>query len=310
MLRSVAKYPQGVSFSRFFPLNDDGTIHLPIAVDPAGEGALIGGAGPFDFSGVESDGAVPIYSKIDDGAVETNLVDLSAALSISAVTVDELVTALNNATITGATFSKVTATGRLKCVFASGSYHQLYGECAKIAMFGQGFGMKILKSDTVKSFQETPVNKDDNSQTNEDANGQEVEVVTPGYRKGCTLAIVDTAEDDELAALVEGGDYDDVTGDYSAPTQDSVKLKFYSEFFHNYYNKGKNFKADLAGVKKISFRNCQGMVGDKTHDITVSDTAYTVNVVSYKDPDNALWPDRVKEDLTYEEYLALDVSNV
>lgn len=310
-LKTVAKYSQGVKFTRFFPYNDDLTVPWPTSVDPAGKNALIGGVGPFDFSGVDSDGAVQILSKIDDGSVETNYVDLSTGVAdLTAVTPTELVARLTAATITGATFSVEAVTGRVKCVFASGSYWQLYGECARIAMFGQGFGMRLIKSDTIKSFNEAPDNKEDNKQTDEDANGNEVEVVTPGYRKGANITIVDVPEDDELLALIEGGVYDYATNGYSAPTSNSVKPVFGVEFFHPYYGEGSSNKPNMAGYRRIWFRNCQGTIGDKAHDIGISETNLTVTAKPYTDEAGVLWSDREKKLLTVEAYLLLDVANV
>ena len=70
MLKVDGKYNFGIVFARIMALNDDLTI-------PEND-MIVGGAGPFDFSGVSAIAAVPLKVKLDNAAVQSLTVDLSA----------------------------------------------------------------------------------------------------------------------------------------------------------------------------------------------------------------------------------------
>ena len=77
-LKKNARYAFGLNYLRVRPLNAD--LSQPEANN------LIGGAGPFDFSGASSAAAVPFVVKIDGGEEKDLTADLSAAVAIAAVT--------------------------------------------------------------------------------------------------------------------------------------------------------------------------------------------------------------------------------
>lgn len=322
MIRASAKYSFGLAFSRFIPLNDDLSIPFSTTVDPYGKNAIIGGAGPFDFSGVAAIAAVDIVIQIDNEDPVTSTIDLSGAVSQSAVTVAELVSALDvmfGLESLSLDASAEAVTGRLKIVSTDTAdppdYIQIYDEAAEIAMIGQGFGMKFVKTDTLKSIGDTPILKDEETFTTTDANALDTEVITDGYRKGATIEIIDSAEDWELLALIESGTYDDsVSGaeEYESPTSEDIKVYFYIESFYEVYQKGTNKKADLVGYVKLSYRSCKGQVGAGTHELGFADGNYTVTCTSYRDPDNTdnVYGDTWRRNLTKVAYDALDVYNV
>jgi hypothetical protein len=66
-LREDAKFEFGPVFWRLMAKNPDGSIPTPSSV--------LGGVGPFDFSGAESEGAVQVIVKIDNAAEIIALVD-------------------------------------------------------------------------------------------------------------------------------------------------------------------------------------------------------------------------------------------
>lgn len=309
-LRTEARFAFGLSFVRFMPLNDDLTLSLPVAVEAAGKGCLIGGAGTFDVSGVDSSDAIPIYSKIDNGAVETNYVDLSGAVDPAAVTAAEMRDALTAATITGATFDLEPVTGRVRCVFATGDYHQLYGLAARIAMFGQGLGIRFYKLDTGQTFTDTPTNKDEETFTATDARGRDNEVITDGYRKGWSGVLTDGAEDLEMAELMEGGDYDEDTEEYESPTSESTKKYFFVEAFYYRYEEGSNLEANFAEYVRKLHRYCKATIGDRSHAREWSPVTYNIKGTAYKAEDGTLYGDTLKQILSVTEYQALDVLNV
>ena len=310
-LREDSKYSFGLVFARFLPLNDDLTIPLPVATDPSGAGALIGGAGPtFDFSDIDSsDDAIPITAKIDNGAEDSQLVDLSGAIDISAVTLVELRDALTAAGITDATFSLQATTNRIQCVFATGDYHQLYGECAEVALFGQGLGILFVKTDTLISLGDTPIVKDEETFTTTDAGGLDTEVISDGYRKGFEAAVVDTAEDWNLRELIEGGEIGD-DGSYEVPTSADSKIYFMVEAFYTQYEEGTNKEADLAGYVQKFHRSCKGAVNERSHEREFADMTYNIKGTAYKTSAGVLYGDTKLIPLTVEEYEALNVETV
>src|SRR5690606_28769853 len=60
---------------------------------------------------------------------------------------------------------------------------QVYGYGAQVTMFGQGFGLKFVKSDTLRTLTSAPVAKEEETFTTTDADGIDTEVITDGYRK-------------------------------------------------------------------------------------------------------------------------------
>jgi len=308
-IRSGARFAYGLPILRLIPLNDD--MSLPVATAVAGgsgAGYIRGGAGPFDFSSVDSIGAVALNLKIDNTTLEELNVDLSAAIDPAAVTVDEMVTALT-AISADWTFTKDATTGRLNGVPTSGEYWQAYGECAEIVLFGQGKGLKIIKSDTVRSFNTEPTQKEDQTQTTTDANGLDTDVIRSGYRKGMTGTIIDTARDLELMAF-EGGVYDEVNETYERPTSSSKKISFMIEAFQSKYVEGANKEADLVGYIQKTYRNCQLTVGEEPQGDAFTDQTYNVVGTPYTTPADVTWPDTFDEEIGVAAFNTLAVDEV
>ena len=309
MLKEDARYGFGLKFARFMALNDDKTIPR---VD-----RMVAGAGPFDFSGVDDISDVVATVKIDNGLEVDLSLDLAAASVQSAVTAEEYVDALNAALLAEsldleATVSLTTGRVELQTTLTSDlpDVVQFYGEGAKLALFGQGFGLKFIKSDTLKSLGDTPTLKDQEEFTTTDANGLDTEILTDGYRKGFSATIVDAAEDFELLALIEGGTYNETTGVYEVPTSSNSKVYFFCEAFYAQYEQGTNKEADLVGYVGKLFRTCKGAPGDKTHERGFADGNYTITGTSYKDEDGVIHGDTRITKYSIEAYEALDLWNV
>lgn len=314
MLRSLANYEFGLPFMRFMPLNADFTI--PTVIN------MLGGTGPFDFSGVDDDTAVALSIKQDNGAVTSIVVDVSTALDTAAVTVAELVTALTTgatpalSTIDIEASSGTGKNGSTRIKLASTNtattptYIQVYGEFAEIALFGQGFGLKFVKADTIQSCSITPTLKEDETFTTVDALGKDTEIISDGYLKGITGTIVDTAKDKELAVLMMGGSYDTVTGIYEAPTSESTRYYFYIEMFYPYYSEGTNQEGDIVGYVQKTIRIAKGAFGDDSHSREWTIGNYTFTGVSYKDALGEVNGSFYEDELTVAEYNALDLLNV
>jgi hypothetical protein len=306
MLRDTADYSFGQDFARFMPLNDDQTLPIP--------DRIVGGIGPFDFSGESNPASIPFITKIDNGAAETVNIDLSGVAAIAAVTVDELFAAINLASPTDVVASKQAVTNRLFVEYngtETPDYLQVYGAASLIGMIGQGLGAKFVKSDTVRVLTDTPILKEEETITTTDAKGLDTELLTDGYRKGATITITDTVNDDwELLQLIEGGTYDETAGTYETPTSEDAKIYFLIEIFYRKYTRGTNKEGDLVGYIRKFFRSCKGNIGDNTHERNWADGNYNITCTTYKDEFDNLIGDTQRKEYTVEEYKALDVYDV
>lgn len=303
-LKKNARYAFGLHYLRMRAINDD--LSQPTADN------IIGGAGPFDFSGVTSIAAVPLTIKIDNAAAVELDVDLTAAVDDAAVTVDELVTALTAAFTAGTvalTASKVAETGRLKIAHATATVLQVYGEAAELAMIGQGFGVKLLVSDTMQSFSQSPVRKDGERITTTDAWGFDTEVITDGYYKGFTANLVDTAEDWEMLGLLEGTPIDS-DGNISSPVYSTRRPIVMVEAFYAKYRKGQNYEGELVGYRKIICYQCKGMGGEQTRERGWSNAPYTIEGKTWIDESGVEQPAWDREELNVPAFNALDIENV
>jgi len=321
MLYEDGEFSSQLIFTRFFPLNDDQSIPFSTTVDSNGKNAIIGGAGPFDFSGVTDISAVDITVQLDNAAASEFTIDLSAAVAQAAVTVAELVVALDAAFLAEGILldaSTEAVTGRLFIETSDTSdppdYVQIYGEAAELAMIGQGFGMKCVKSDTMKSIGFSLNMKDQATRTTTTGNDKDVDLITDGYVKGGNLTLVEAAEDWEEIALLTGATYDESVagaetvedGDYS-----TEKIYFCMEVFYAIFSEGENKIGNLIEYVKVFIRSAMGQAGDETREANWSDQNFSVVATGYKNPDTgarAPWRKRSKVSITA--YAALDVENV
>lgn len=275
--RENALYDYGMIRGRMRAKNDDMTT--------AAYDNVIGGAGPFDFTAFSADyTAIPISFKVNSGAVVSETFDITAAVDKSAVTVDELVTALTAASVTGWTFSKQTTTGRIKMVNStSGADVQVYGAGARTMMIGQGKGLKWIKISTAQTFNDTPTNKEDTTQTITDANGKDTEVIIEGYTKGWTGTLVDTAEDYEIMELVESGTLSTDGKTYSAPISSTKKVMFEIETYNAQYASGTNAEDQVVGWRKQQYLAVKGSRGDNAKAAGFGVMNYNLVGVNYRD---------------------------
>ncbi len=307
MERNETAYIFGLEFTRLMALNDDQTIPRP--------DRLIGGGGPFDFSGAADTSAVELITKLDNADEETVTLDLSSVGDIKKVTVAEVVGAINAKTPTNLTAAEDTATKRLMLVCTDGNvkYVQVYGEAAMIAKFGQGKGLRFVKIETLKSLGETPTKKESETFTTTTAKGKDTEIIGDSYRKGCTGTLVDAAENLEMRELVEGGVFvpdGDGGGTYSVPTSETQKAYFFMEAFYGKYREGQSKESDQSGYRKDLFRTCTGDFGDSNHGREWMDSNYTFTATTYTDENGELLPDMDIVHMSVAKFEALDVKNV
>jgi len=304
-VRTEGNFYFGILWVRFMAMNDDSTLPSP--------DRIMGGAGPFDFSGVDNPATVPMSVKIDNGETETRNVDISGAADIEAVTVEELVDAINAAGFAEVTASVDITTGRVLIQY-NGTEDvyvlQVWGICAELGRIGQGLGCQFIRSNTIQSINVTPVRKDEERIAITDAQGKDTEILTDGYRKGFTAVIVDTVEDLNLLELIEGGTINDETGEYTDPTSESEKKYFYIEAFYGRYSEGENKEADMTGVRREFYQSCKGTEGDANRERNWKNSNYNITGTSYKDENEDIYGASRRLDLSVEEWEALDVKNV
>jgi len=276
---------------------------------------IVGGIGPFDFSGAANTSSVPFSVKIDTAAAETVNIDVSAGcVDITAVTVAELVILLNAAGFTDMSFDTEVVTLRLLCEYigtlTTPNYMQIYGECARLAGIGQGLGCQFVKIDGMQSVNEVPKIKAAESVAVEDAQGDETSIEVPEKRKGVTGNLVDTVKDTYLRAIIEGGTYNFTTGSYTVPLATADKIYFYMEFFVPEYGQGENAESNITSYGQTIIKLCLGGVGDVMHNKGFVVTTYPYTGYHYTDSAGTRSGDTEKNDLTEGEYLALDVANL
>jgi len=307
-LRANAKYVAFPKFQRFLPLNDDKTVPSVTRI--------LGGAGPFDFSGAADPSAVPMTFKTDNGAEVEIDIDVATgygAVDESAVTVDELFAAIMAEAPTNITASKDATTNRIKIALTvpgTAVYLQVYGEAALIAMFGQGYGVKFVKSDTGQSFNVTPTMKESEELSIQDGNGKETSIITDSYKKGDTMEFVDTSIDNALKAMITGGVYNATTKQYDDPHSESTKSYFMVESYYALYNRGENHEADFAGYVKEAYYKVSGQVGGANHDRNINPITYSLTAVNYIDELGVLHGSKYEKELTVTEYEALNLETV
>lgn len=305
MLRLNANYDFGLPFVMFLQLNADLTLATP--------DRIVGGIGPFDFSGVANIAAVPFTTKIDAETELTVNLDLSGAVDPAAVTVTELFNAINTAAPVDIVAS-MDANNRLFVEYngtENPEFLQVYGAAALLGQIGQGLGVKFIKSDTIRTFTDTPIQKDEETIPTTDAQGLDTEILTDGYRKGISVVIADTVGSDwEMKQLIEGGVYDETAGTYEVPTSEDNKVYFSMYAFFAQYTRGTNKEGEQIGYIRAFYKSCKGVVGDGTHERNWSDGNFTVTGTSYKDESDVISGDTIFLEYTVEEYDALDVYNL
>jgi hypothetical protein len=287
-LRTNADFLFGPTKCKVIPLNADLSTPLPKIAGSLTTLESVGGSPgeTFDFSGVSDISDVEFKVKVNATEDAVTSIDLSAAVSQSAVTAAEIVTAFTAAGYTGVTLS-VDSRGYLVLdVTTPGTdqYVQVYGEGAEIANFGQGYGSQFITIDTQQSNSKSPTLKDAETITITDSNGLDTEVIADQYVKGGTGALVDTAFDQQLRAIIEGGVYDSTNTFYTAPTSESTKKYFAIEVVRPMYSKGTNKAGDLIGYLVERIFTATGNVGDDAGDRNFLAANYNWVATTYKDP--------------------------
>lgn len=311
--RKVTFSVEGLIFIRS---NSDGT--------PIRPGRLLGFAGTVDLSGFGSD--ADLVAKIDSGAEDTQNIDWSLAVDPAAVTVAEFVTYFNAAGFTDLTASADTTTTRLKIVYSgvgSPTFIQLYDNAdagfAAALDIGQGQRYGGVGAKYIVAFDNTvgvnlPQNiKDKEEYDTESGSGKYTSIVIEQITKGYNPVITMNTDDFALRQLIMGGVYNETINLYSPPTTDQTEKPIFTmEVYHDIYNQGAGQpRPDKVGVKRIILPNCTGNFGDiDLATKTIPNYTFNLTVGEWYDSTGFKRPYETQQNLTIEEFNALDVENL
>lgn len=305
---TATRFKFGPTICRFIPNNPDGGVTGPTRVVSATHG-------PFDFSAAVVPAAVTVNIKLDNGTVINETLDLSGVGSLAAVTVAELATAWTAASVTGYTGTAESVTGFFKIaktVPGTARYLQISGEVALYT----GMTATIIPVDTQKSIAIDQVNHDSERIETIDSNGKVTAVITDSYPTGATLTVTDSAYDQNLRALVEGGTLVTVSGftakQYKSPGPASVPPVITIETFNRLYVRDDQQETNISGYVWRRYQSCKGVASGEPGDRNFQDGVYTLGAVPYRDPvtgtkDLFVYTEQI---LSTAEYATLDVSNV
>ena len=310
----------GVRGCRFQRINPDGTMPLPTRT--------IGGIGTFDVTGASDKAAIPLTIKFDNGTAVTITVDLSTATGLivdeTAVTVAEVVTAINAESPPNLTASTEAVTGYLKLaatVPGSISYLQVYGELAGIVGIGSPDGLqstsqlgtKFLSnfSGTISVSEAKNVKEGEEIET-ESGNGDLRTLITDDILKGENPVITLQQNSYELKELIMGGVYNSTTRRYTPRTEDdTTSPRFYIETFAPMYGEGTSKKGDKLSYEMKVYNSCTGMEADISKETKAwVPMAYNCKATGYTDESGVKQPYGYADQLTLTEFSALDVLNV
>ena len=275
---------------------------------------IIGGVGPFDFSGEVDTAAVPITIAIDTAKYEFT-VDIAGIteVTLTAVTAAQIVTALTAAAAAETPAVPITVTvdettSYIKIVATAAETTkmlQVYGDLPRVLGIGQGFGVKLFVIETAQSADGTPVMKDSERITVTDGSGHDTDVVTDGYIKGTTETVVDVAHDLEVKGLMNGTFSDGTT--LRSGTSDDSHPTFLMEYYFPKYKSGENAKGDIFGYRKKKFGRCKGALGDASNKNEFSLASYTVNTRTWTNASGKIMDAWNESELTIAAFDALNL---
>jgi len=292
--------------------NPDGTV--PTAT------RFVGFANTVDLSAVLDDSlyTADLTIKIDNGTAEKKTVNLSAAVDKTAVTVDEVVTALT-AAFTGITWSKEEGTGRLKGTHATGTEIAVTGPLAAALDFGQGIahggnGLEFIKGfdDRTMSIGMTKNKKDKEEIDQEGAKGGITRMLISAKLLGQTLAIAMKDKDYELLELIQGGTFNRTTGRYTPPPSTRLESPlFFIDVFSPIYGEGENKMENMSGYEQIRFLSCTGMEGDVPVEAKAwANYSYDVEASEYTNENGDKEPAWWEQSMTVETFEGMHVETV
>jgi hypothetical protein len=307
--------PEGFLIARN---NPDGT--------PPSPSRVLGFYGTVNLSAYGPDNDAYLGIKIDNNAIQTNQVDWTAAVDKSAVTVQEMVNAINAAGFTDITASVDTATSRLLIQYTgtgNPTFLQVFSvdthpTFAAELDFGQGqtFGGEGLiyfeAFDNARSIGLPKNIKDSEEIENESGDGTLITVIIPAIVKGYNPVLTCTDNDYQIKQLIQGGTWVSLTSTYTPPLSSQTRRPIFNIIlFSPLYNKGSNQLEDEAGYLMRRINSITGYESDETFETkTLKETAYNCKATEYENQNDVKQPFYTDKNLSSEEFEALHVDEI
>jgi hypothetical protein len=306
--------PEGFLISRN---NPDGT--------PPSGSRVLGFYGTVNLSAYATNRAV-LGVKINHNTEQYATIDWTAAAVKSAVTVQEIVNAINAAGFSDITASVDTATSRL-LVYYSGAgicnFLQVFSidddpTIAAELDFGQGqtFGGEGLiyyeAFDNTRTMNLAKRIKDAENIENEAGDGTFIEVTVGAIMKGYNPVITIKDDDYEIKHLIQGGTWTPSESKYKPPlTSQTEKPTFSIIFFSPLFDKGTHERENMAAYLRKDIYSMTGYEGDVTYETkTLQEIIYNCIASEWRNENGVTEEFYQDEVLTKDEFKALNVESI
>lgn len=268
----MVKYSYSIEKVLVARLNEDGSFVTPAdwthttkrGVTVSHKGGIVGGAGPFNLSSIldahVADLTVRLGSKSD-----TVQVDFTAAVNESAVTVEEVVAAINGVAawpnMGGITASKLTD-GYLKVQADSvdAKWYQNLEITGELAV-ALGIDRVWVESDGPKSWKFDPQTETGESIKQTSGTGTKCTVEEPDKVTSIGITFSDAQDNPEMEEIIAGVQLDSTGTEQMAPELEAAPPKFCAKVFYKQFAEGVNSKTDQIGYKVVAYPNCEGIIG-------------------------------------------------
>lgn len=313
--RKTALGAEGFLVSR---CNSDGT--------PLSPSRVLGFYGTIDLSAYVAGGDNAYLGvKIDNGTEDVQLVNWTAAVLKTAVTVAEMFAAIN-AAFADITASADSSTGRLLIAYTGAgtpTFMQIFSVSTHPTFaaeldFGQGqeFGGEGAYYrgclDNAKSITVPNDLKDIENIETEAGDGTLVTVIIAAIMKGKIPVMTFNNSDKQLKQLIQGGTWDAAISEYSPPTSLATrKPKFSIRVFSAIYGTGTSLREDMDGYEHLKLPVVTGIEADTTKEAkTLQEISYSCKAAEWRNSSGTLQPCYTERNYTQEEHAALDVDNI
>ena len=298
--------------------NPDGT--------PPSPDRVLGFYGTVDLSDYAPSYDTWLGVKIDNGTEDYQEVDFSGAVDPTAVTVQEMVDAINAAGFTDITASVDTVTSRLLTVYTGAgtpTFLQVFSvdsspNFAAELDFGQGQTFGGSGCIYYEAFDNTrtvalPKNiKDSEEIENESGDGTFISVIIPAIVKGYSPTLTCKDNDYQIKQLIQAGTWTPATSTYVPALSSLTRRPIFSIiFFSPVYNKGTHLREDEDGYLCRRINNITGYEADETFETkTLKETSYNCKAAEYDNELEVKQPYYTDQILSVDEFDALNVTEI
>ena len=264
--------------------------------------------------------------KIDNNAEDVQEVDFSGAIDPTAVTVQEMVDAINAAGFTDITASIDVTTQRLLIRYTGAGdpdFLQVFSvdthpNFAAELDFGQGqtFGgegcIYYEAFDNTRTINLPKNIKDAEDIENEAGDGTYIGVTIPAIVKGYDPVITIKDDDYEIKQLIQGGIWTAATSIYTPPLTSQTRKPIFSVImFSPKYGKGSHLREDEDGYLRKDIFHITGYEADATYETkALQEISYNCKSTEWENENDVTQPYYQDETLTPDEFDALNVEEI